>query len=92
MMLVIDRRIDLSQRHSDAEINENEIDHPAVILMFDFFARRIEFVEEKSPGADAPRLASTVFFVVQFLLVIGLQATAATVPSWWKKKLLGRSW
>ncbi len=33
------------------------------------------FAEQKSPGADAPRLASTVFFVsvvVQILFLIGL--------------------
>ena len=28
-----------------------------VVLMFEFIARRKESVEEKSPGADAPRLA-----------------------------------
>ena len=61
-----------------------------VVLTFDFFARREEFVEEKSPGADAPRLASTVFFVyfvffvVQFLLVIGLRAKLAPGVSWLK--------
>ena len=32
---------------------------PFVVLTFDFFARCEEFVEEKSPGADAPRLAWT---------------------------------
>ena len=47
MRLGVDRRIDLSQRHRDAEMNENEIDHPAVVLMFDFFARCEEFVEDK---------------------------------------------
>ncbi len=34
-----------------------------VVLTFDFFARLEEFEEEKSPGADAPRLASSAFFV-----------------------------
>ena len=64
-----------------------------VVLTFDFFARREEFVEEKSPGADAPRLASTVvvvyfvYFVVQFLVVIGLRATPALGPSWWNKPM-----
>ena len=51
-----------------------------VLLTFDFVARCEEFVEEKNPGADAPRLASTEFFRVirvfrvQTLLVIGRQA------------------
>ena len=35
-----------------------------VVLPFEFFARFEEFVEEKSPRADAPQLASTVFFLV----------------------------
>ena len=37
--------------------------------------RQSVFAEEKSPGADAPRLASTAFFVyvvVQILFLIGL--------------------
>ena len=33
-----------------------------VVLTFDFFARCEEFVEEKNPGAYAPRLALAGFF------------------------------
>ena len=49
-----------------------------VVLTFEFFARCEEFVEEKSPEADAARLdCFFVYFAVQILRVIGLRAVPA---------------
>ena len=70
------------------ERSSNSIFAFFVVLTFDFFALREDSAERKSPGADAPRLALTVylvyfvFFVVQFLRVIGLRAKPARGPSW----------
>ena len=87
-LVLFNRRASMPQPITRWERSSNSIFAFFVVLTFDFFALREDSAERKSPGADAPRLALTVylvffvFFVVQFLRVIGLRAKPARGPSW----------